>query len=131
MKYLRLALIWLFFCFFLNSSAQTTEEEGGRVRARRQNSCYHQKQLLLLLSPPTHCRLDPLVLDGGLAPAGPQAALQPVDLPGDPLPLGAHQLHHGGRAGGRLLLLLRLPFAHVWERELVTGELYDIISSSR
>ncbi|TNN33848.1 hypothetical protein EYF80_055983 [Liparis tanakae] len=43
MKYLRLALIWLFFCFFLNSSAQTTEEEeGGRVRTAvttRSSSC--------------------------------------------------------------------------------------------
>lgn len=62
---------------------------------------------------PTHCRLDHLVFDSSFALAGTQATLQPSDLLGDSLSLGAHQLHHGGGAG-RLLLPL-LCFTDIWQ----------------
>lgn len=61
----------------------------------------------------THCRLDPLVFNSGFALARPETALQSFDLLGNSLPLGAHQLHHCGWAGGLLLLLLH--FSDIWQ----------------
>lgn len=58
------------------------------------------------LSPLTHCRFNPLVFDCSFALAGTQATLQPFDLLGDSLSIGANELHHLGGAGCLLLLLV-------------------------
>jgi len=64
----------------------------------------------------TNCILDPLVFGGGFALTGTQASLQPLHLLGDALPVGAHQIHCLGLAGGLLasLSFARVSFTNLW-----------------